>query len=72
MVLSRCYREHFDSNRMLRPDAPISAQSGTTPLDHVVAMGSLPGLRCPTCAAQGKEVWVIPGRRCGYCGTPVG
>ena len=34
--------------------------------------GSLPGLRCPTCAAQGKEVWVIPGRRCGYCGTPVG
>ena len=29
-----------------------------------------PGTRCPTCASQGKEVWVIPGRCCGYCGTP--
>ncbi|PKS09408.1 hypothetical protein jhhlp_004023 [Lomentospora prolificans] len=39
---------------------------------RIVMMGNIPGLRCPTCAAQGKEVWVIPGRRCGYCGTPVG
>ncbi|ESU14505.1 hypothetical protein FGSG_13295, partial [Fusarium graminearum PH-1] len=29
-----------------------------------------PGTRCPTCALAGKEVWVIPGRACGYCGTP--
>ncbi|KAI7774281.1 hypothetical protein LA080_009004 [Diaporthe eres] len=27
----------------------------------------LPGVRCPTCAANGKEVWVIPGRACGNC-----
>ncbi|RKK71740.1 hypothetical protein BFJ69_g10694 [Fusarium oxysporum] len=30
----------------------------------------VPGTRCPTCALAGKEVWVIPGRCCGYCGTP--
>ncbi|QUC18087.1 uncharacterized protein UV8b_02328 [Ustilaginoidea virens] len=30
----------------------------------------IPGTRCPTCALEGKEVWVIPGRCCGYCGTP--
>ncbi|KAK3380978.1 hypothetical protein B0H63DRAFT_474699 [Podospora didyma] len=30
----------------------------------------LPGVRCPTCAANGEEVWVIPGRNCGYCRTP--
>ncbi|KAK0710145.1 hypothetical protein B0T26DRAFT_755255 [Lasiosphaeria miniovina] len=30
----------------------------------------LPGVRCPTCAAKGEEVWVIPGRACGYCRTP--
>ncbi len=27
------------------------------------------GVRCPTCAANGQEVWVIPGRACAYCGT---
>ncbi|EGX95377.1 hypothetical protein CCM_00031 [Cordyceps militaris CM01] len=32
----------------------------------------IPGTRCPTCALQSKEVWVIPGRCCGYCGTPCG
>ncbi|KAK3988031.1 hypothetical protein QBC44DRAFT_382749 [Cladorrhinum sp. PSN332] len=30
----------------------------------------MPGVLCPTCAEQGKEVWVIPGRACGYCRTP--
>jgi hypothetical protein len=29
-----------------------------------------PGVRCPTCAVEGKEIWVLPGRCCGYCGTP--
>ncbi|EJT70433.1 hypothetical protein GGTG_11457 [Gaeumannomyces tritici R3-111a-1] len=33
-------------------------------------MPGLPGVRCPTCASKGNEVWVIPGRACGYCGTP--
>ncbi|PYH76696.1 hypothetical protein BO82DRAFT_295635 [Aspergillus uvarum CBS 121591] len=32
----------------------------------------MPGARCPTCAKQGKEVWVIPGKNCHICGTPVG
>lgn len=27
------------------------------------------GVRCPTCAANGQEVWVIPGKNCAYCGT---
>ncbi|KAK4179107.1 hypothetical protein QBC36DRAFT_344001 [Triangularia setosa] len=30
----------------------------------------IPGVLCPTCAADGREVWVIPGRQCGYCHTP--
>ncbi|KFY69166.1 hypothetical protein V496_00470 [Pseudogymnoascus sp. VKM F-4515 (FW-2607)] len=28
------------------------------------------GVRCPTCTASGHEIWVIPGKHCGYCGTP--
>ncbi|KAH7358308.1 hypothetical protein B0T11DRAFT_330125 [Plectosphaerella cucumerina] len=32
----------------------------------------LPGIRCPTCQDSGKEVWVLPGKECGYCGTPCG
>ncbi|CRK12759.1 hypothetical protein BN1708_010604 [Verticillium longisporum] len=32
----------------------------------------LPGIRCPTCRESGKEVWVLPGKECGYCGTPCG
>jgi hypothetical protein len=27
------------------------------------------GVRCPNCAKNGQEVWVIPGRACGTCGT---
>ena len=30
----------------------------------------LPGIRCSTCAANGADVWVIPGRACGFCRTP--
>ncbi|KAH7377199.1 hypothetical protein B0T11DRAFT_218643, partial [Plectosphaerella cucumerina] len=32
----------------------------------------LPGIRCPTCQDSGEEVWVLPGKECGYCGTPCG
>ncbi|ROT37616.1 hypothetical protein SODALDRAFT_201187 [Sodiomyces alkalinus F11] len=32
----------------------------------------LPGIKCPTCKQSGKEVWVLPGKECGYCGTPCG
>ncbi|RKU45439.1 hypothetical protein DL546_007035 [Coniochaeta pulveracea] len=38
--------------------------------DEGVRMMPLPGVRCPTCAANGQEVWVIPGRACSNCGTP--
>ncbi|KAK4183186.1 hypothetical protein QBC35DRAFT_394395 [Podospora australis] len=30
----------------------------------------MPGILCQTCAAKGTEVWVLPGRACGYCRTP--
>ncbi|AEO65144.1 uncharacterized protein THITE_33145 [Thermothielavioides terrestris NRRL 8126] len=29
----------------------------------------MPGVRCPTCASNGVEVWVLEGRRCAKCGT---
>jgi hypothetical protein len=38
----------------------------TTTITHDMAMI---GVRCPTCAANGSEVWVIPGRAYHYCGT---
>ncbi|RDW62040.1 hypothetical protein BP6252_11473 [Coleophoma cylindrospora] len=34
-----------------------------------MAMSPMSGVRCPSCLARGQEVWVIPGRACGYCGT---
>ncbi|KAI0172523.1 hypothetical protein GGR52DRAFT_572356 [Hypoxylon sp. FL1284] len=43
--------------------------------DHECPMvdmsGTAPGKRCPTCQGKGQEVWVLPGRDCPYCGTPV-
>jgi hypothetical protein len=35
-------------------------------------MRQIPGVRCPTCLAAGKEVWVIPGKLCHECGTECG
>ncbi|TVY72739.1 Zinc finger transcription factor ace1 [Fusarium oxysporum f. sp. cubense] len=35
-----------------------------------VAKYPRPGVRCPMCATEDGVVWVIPGRCCGYCGTP--
>ncbi|KAG6001494.1 hypothetical protein E4U43_001307 [Claviceps pusilla] len=44
---------------------------GPTEADGIATGGPrIPGTRCPTCALAGKEVWVSPGRCCGYCGTP--
>jgi len=36
-----------------------------------LGMNFLPmsGVRCPTCAANGQESWVIPGKNCPVCGT---
>ncbi|KAF5536954.1 zinc finger transcription factor ace1 [Fusarium napiforme] len=41
----------------------------STEADHKAVKGSTAGMRCATCALEGKEVWVIPGRCCGYCET---
>ncbi len=38
-----------------------------SPIGH--PQDSIFGVRCPTCAANGQEVSVIPGCACGYCGT---
>lgn len=40
--------------------------------DNEAWPGQMPGVRCPTCEKNGKLVWVIPGRLCGYCGTACG
>lgn len=34
-----------------------------------LTLKQMPGVRCPTCAANGSEVWVIPGKRCHVCDT---
>jgi len=31
----------------------------------------VPGRRCPSCLGRGDTVWVIPGKCCPQCGTPV-
>lgn len=31
----------------------------------------VPGRRCPSCLERGDTVWVIPGKCCPQCGTPV-
>ncbi|CCD34774.1 hypothetical protein BofuT4_P099630.1 [Botrytis cinerea T4] len=48
---------------MPMPFDQISGSLGTTQIP------GMPGVRCPTCLAKGEEVWVIPGRACGACGT---
>ncbi|KAF5553085.1 zinc finger transcription factor ace1 [Fusarium phyllophilum] len=42
----------------------------STEADDKAIKSSTPGVRCPTCALEGKEIWVLPERCCGYCGTP--
>ncbi|TVY82045.1 hypothetical protein LSUE1_G006356 [Lachnellula suecica] len=51
--------------------APITLGRTSTFSAPNPAIKSAPmtGVRCPTCAANGQESWVIPGRACGYCGT---
>ncbi|PMD63122.1 uncharacterized protein K444DRAFT_626869 [Hyaloscypha bicolor E] len=45
-------------------------RSGPLPLPNPSIKGvPMTGVRCPTCAANGQEVWVIPGRACSYCET---
>lgn len=53
-----------------RWDATNNLLDASHAMDRVIKANKVPGTRCPTCALTGKEVWVIPGRCCGYCGTP--
>ncbi|KAK5991027.1 hypothetical protein PT974_09303 [Cladobotryum mycophilum] len=53
------------------PALPTPPSHGPIHPEGMIMLGpKIPGTRCPTCALDGKEVWVIPGRCCGYCGTP--
>ncbi|QGI78363.1 hypothetical protein CEK25_005092 [Fusarium fujikuroi] len=38
--------------------------------DRKVKRTPTSGVRCPTCAVGNKEVWVLIGGSCAYCGTP--
>ena len=33
-------------------------------------VNKMPDLRCPRCAEQGYEQWVLPGKHCPRCGQP--
>lgn len=48
-----------------RLDVDVSRMMGYT-----AGLQKTAGVRCAACAITGQEVWVIPGRSCGYCGTP--
>ncbi|KAK3342270.1 hypothetical protein B0H65DRAFT_549503 [Neurospora tetraspora] len=54
---------------LLLPSAgPLSIPSSVD--EGIQKVPGLPGIRCSTCAANGEDVWVIPGRACGFCRTP--
>ncbi|KAF2146514.1 uncharacterized protein K452DRAFT_294082 [Aplosporella prunicola CBS 121167] len=42
-------------------------RGGSVPM----VMLPVPGRKCPACLAKGETVWVIPGKCCPQCGTPV-
>ncbi|KJF60034.1 uncharacterized protein CIMG_12697 [Coccidioides immitis RS] len=47
----------------IHPHLPRRNSKGTDQPDVSRSL-QLPGVRCPTCQAGGKEVWVIPGKNC--------
>ncbi|OBT65357.1 hypothetical protein VE03_06096 [Pseudogymnoascus sp. 23342-1-I1] len=47
------------------------AQFSLPPVPGILQM-PIPGVKCPTCLANGIEVWVIRGKVCGNCGTECG
>ncbi|KAK4192581.1 hypothetical protein QBC35DRAFT_447422 [Podospora australis] len=51
--------------------SPTGEKASDTQKSDSITRGNLmPGILCLTCAGQGYEVWVLPGRACGYCRTP--
>ncbi|KAI2605154.1 uncharacterized protein GGS25DRAFT_418125 [Hypoxylon fragiforme] len=61
---------HFHSNSECHVNH-CSLPTTTHPSPIIDMSGTAPGKRCPTCEGKGKEVWVLPGRDCPYCGTYV-
>ena len=57
------------------PDSWESIFEGTTASSGDNSFGEpsdpVPGRRCPACLEEERTVWVIPGKCCPYCGTPV-
>ncbi|KAK3350257.1 hypothetical protein B0T25DRAFT_262978 [Lasiosphaeria hispida] len=69
-MLLRGLAVNLDFSFSLMPDSPLHPDVLFVPTGEGIRTLMLPGVRCPTCAANGSEVWVIPGRACGYCRTP--
>ncbi|KAK1596861.1 uncharacterized protein LY79DRAFT_33851 [Colletotrichum navitas] len=55
MVCSTQYQVDKAASRTQQKPSSSSSKSGSK--QHL-----LPGIRCPTCHASGKEVWVLPGK----------
>lgn len=62
---SHCNATYNASGGENRPGKNLIRIVMPTPIDYF----QMAGVRCPTCAANGQEVWVIPGKSCGHCGT---
>ncbi|KAK3900480.1 hypothetical protein C8A05DRAFT_17220 [Staphylotrichum tortipilum] len=50
---------------VLEPSYPLSFPNRGEGIRTV----PLPGVKCKTCEANGEEVWVVEGLKCGKCGT---
>ncbi|OBT44308.1 hypothetical protein VE00_05873 [Pseudogymnoascus sp. WSF 3629] len=64
---------HVSINVLPQEDRVTSqdAQFSQAPVPGIVQM-PIAGVKCPTCFANGIEVWVIRGKVCGNCGTECG
>ncbi|KAF2186936.1 hypothetical protein K469DRAFT_570978 [Zopfia rhizophila CBS 207.26] len=51
------------------PTDKVTVNSMNT--DEGVRTLPVPGRRCPACLERGETIWVIPGKCCPQCGTPV-
>lgn len=56
---------------MTRPvSQPCTLLLQTTHTD-ICWLVQVQGVRCPACSARGQTIWVVPGKCCPQCGTPV-
>ena len=64
----------YFSDMMLNPiecSSPADSSLDLSGSDEGVITNPVPGRRCPACLERGDTVWVIPGKCCPQCGTPV-